>query len=315
MRIQSGNTTTYAYFVAWDAADRLTRETGLTTFTVKWSRNGGAFTTISGPTVAEIGNGLYAVLISEGTTIDSSRDTEEMALEISHGSMATVNRTIELFRRDVTSGRTLDVSAGGEAGIDLANVGSPTTTLNLSGLTIKNVTDVATTLTTIAGYLDTEVAAILADTTNIKTRIPAALVSGRMDSSVGAMASATLTATAIASDAFTSAKFASDFLTAAKVASDVGTEIATAVWANGTRTLSAAPYTVGDIADAVHDEVVEGSYTLRQLARLWNAVLLARADGMDTPGTGHYRDLANTKDRITVTHDKGNRTSFTYDAT
>jgi len=38
-----------------------------------------------------------------------------------------------------TAARTLDVSAGGEAGIDLANVGSPTTTLNLSGTTVAAV--------------------------------------------------------------------------------------------------------------------------------------------------------------------------------
>ena len=43
--------------------------------------------------------------------------------------------------KPTTAGRTLDVSAGGEAGIDLANVGSPTSTLNLSGTTIKAVTD------------------------------------------------------------------------------------------------------------------------------------------------------------------------------
>ena len=43
--------------------------------------------------------------------------------------------------KPTTAGRALDVSAGGEAGIDLANVGSPTTTLNLSGTTIKAVTD------------------------------------------------------------------------------------------------------------------------------------------------------------------------------
>lgn len=34
-----------------------------------------------------------------------------------------------------TAGRKLDVSSGGEAGLDWANVGSPTTTLNLSGTT------------------------------------------------------------------------------------------------------------------------------------------------------------------------------------
>lgn len=50
-------------------------------------------------------------------------------------------------------------------------------------------------------------------------RLPAALVSGRMDCSVGAMANNTMTAAA--------------------AASDLGTEIATAVWANGTRVLTA----------------------------------------------------------------------------
>jgi hypothetical protein len=38
------------------------------------------------------------------------------------------------------AGRTLDVSAGGEAGLDWANIGSPTTTVNLSGTTIGTVT-------------------------------------------------------------------------------------------------------------------------------------------------------------------------------
>lgn len=82
-----------------------------------------------------------------------------------------------------TAGRKLDVSAGGEAGVDWANVGSPTTTVGLSGTTVKTATDVET------------------DTADIQSRIPAALVSGRIDASVGAMASNTLTAAAIATDA------------------------------------------------------------------------------------------------------------------
>lgn len=45
-----------------------------------------------------------------------------------------------------TDGRKVDVNASGEVGIDLANVGSPTTTLNLSGTTIKTATDVATAI-------------------------------------------------------------------------------------------------------------------------------------------------------------------------
>src|SRR3990167_2320371 len=44
---------------------------------------------------------------------------------------------------------------------------------------------------------------IIGDTNDIQTRLPAALVSGRMDSSVGAMAANTFTASAVASDAVT----------------------------------------------------------------------------------------------------------------
>lgn len=53
----------------------------------------------------------------------------------------TIRKTSAL--KPTTSGRTLDVSSGGEAGIDLANVGSPTTTLNLSGTTISTSQTVA----------------------------------------------------------------------------------------------------------------------------------------------------------------------------
>src|SRR6185369_3129853 len=56
-----------------------------------------------------------------------------------------------------TAGRTLDVTATGEAGIDWANIGGPTTTVSLSGTTVKTATDVET------------------DTQDIQSRIPAAL--------------------------------------------------------------------------------------------------------------------------------------------
>lgn len=39
------------------------------------------------------------------------------------------------------AGRTLDVSVGGEGGIDWANIGSPTTVVALSGTTVKDATD------------------------------------------------------------------------------------------------------------------------------------------------------------------------------
>lgn len=72
----------------------------------------------------------------------------------------------------------------------------------------------AASLSTVAGYIDTEIA-------DIQSRLPAALVSGRMDASVGAMAANVLTATAINADAITDAKVASD-VTIASVTGAVG---------------------------------------------------------------------------------------------
>ena len=53
--------------------------------------------------------------------------------------------------KPTTAARTLDVSADGEAGVDWANVGSPTTTVGLSGTTVKTATDIATLIGTPAG--------------------------------------------------------------------------------------------------------------------------------------------------------------------
>lgn len=58
-----------------------------------------------------------------------------------------------------TAARTLDVSAGGEAGVDWANVGSPTTTVNLSGTTISTTQDVDV-VASVTGLTASDVGAI-----------------------------------------------------------------------------------------------------------------------------------------------------------
>jgi hypothetical protein len=153
----------------------------------------------------------------------------------------TVNAFLAIFSienrsalRPTTAGRTLDVSSGGEAGVDWANVGSPTTTNNLSGTTVKTATDVE------------------ADTQDIQARLPAALVSGRIDASVGAIAA--------------------NAITAASLATDAGAELADAIWDEalsghttpGTAgkqlqdiSTGSAP-TAAAIADAVWDEAIAG---------------------------------------------------------
>lgn len=92
--------------------------------------------------------------------------------------------------------------------VNWAQVVSPTTTLNLSGTTILTATNVET------------------DTVDIQGRIPAALDSGRISASVGAMGANVLTASALATDAVT------------EIQSGLSTHSAADVWNVATRTLS-----------------------------------------------------------------------------
>ena len=96
---------------------------------------------------------VAAILEDTGTTIPAQIAALSIPSAATNASAVRTELATELGRIDVatstrlaptTAGRTLDVSAGGEAGIDWANIGSPTTTVNLSGTTVKTATDVET---------------------------------------------------------------------------------------------------------------------------------------------------------------------------
>lgn len=79
----------------------------------------------------------------------------------------TTTRNVDDLCFPTTSGRSIDVTVDGEVGLDWANVGSPTTAVNLSGTTVKTATDVET------------------DTADIQSRLPAALgANGNMKADV-----------------------------------------------------------------------------------------------------------------------------------
>lgn len=220
-------------------------------------------------------------------------------------------------------------------------------------------------------------ASVAADVAAVKAVLPAALVSGRIDASVGAMAANVMTAAAAAGDLTTelqaglatssaltavagdvtsvksktdglptdpadqsliiaatdavmarlgapagasmSADIAAVKVDTAAISTAVDTEVA-AIKAK-TDLIPAAPAAVGDIpttgaiADAVWDEAVDGSVTARQSFRLANSALGGKASGLETTAAV-FRDLADTKDRITATVDAdGNRTAVTRDLT
>jgi hypothetical protein len=101
--------------------------------------------------------------------------------------------------KPTTAGRALDVSAGGEAGIDLANVGSPTTTLNLSGTTIstsQQVESVSGAVGSVTGSVGSVTGAVGSVTGNVGGSV------------VGSVASVTGAVASIGAGGITSASFA-----------------------------------------------------------------------------------------------------------
>jgi hypothetical protein len=114
-----------------------------------------------------------------------------------------------------TAGNTLDVNANGEAGIDWANVGNPTTTLALSNTTIANVTvgSIATNAITAASIAT---GAIDADSIAADAITAAKIATGAIDAD--AIAADAITAAKIATGAIDADAIAADAITSAKIA-------------------------------------------------------------------------------------------------
>ena len=90
-RVQSGLTTEVLPYVTYP---------GLSTaaFTVDRSRGGAALAAMTTPTVTDLGDGLYTLLLDEDTTITAGKYTEPMDFVIKHTSLLQpIHAQIELF--------------------------------------------------------------------------------------------------------------------------------------------------------------------------------------------------------------------------
>ena len=205
-RFVSGVTDQYLYFVAVDSIDLKTRETGLTTFTVYRSRNGGTATIFTTPTVAELsaGNmpGVYSLLLDEDMSLTAGNDSEEMVFHITQASMAPVTRTIELYRPKITAGNTLGVASDG----DISG--------NVDGNVVGSVASVS-------GAVGSVTAAIVLPTIPANWITAAGINASALDGkgnwnigktgyTVDTLAANVITAAAINADAITNAKIADD---------------------------------------------------------------------------------------------------------
>lgn len=230
MRIPSGKIDQLIYFVALDSADHVTRKTGLSSFTVYRSRNGGTATVYTTPTVTELSSsnmpGVYSLTIDEDTTIGSTSDSEEYCVHITCATMAAVTRTIELYRRDTTSGKTALIDSSGR--VDVAAIAGTAQTARDIGASVLLSTGTGT------GQLDFTSGVVKANVTqNAGTNITSA--AGVQEVKVASIAAGAITAASIAADAITAAKIADGAIDAATFASGA----LDAVWSTAARTLTA----------------------------------------------------------------------------
>lgn len=295
------------------AGESITRATN---GTISVYKDGGTTQSTTGVTDTEdfdslTGVHLVAIDTSADGTFYSAGSDFEVVLSAATIDGKTINATLFSFSLEnrsalmpTTAGRKLDVSAGGEAGVDWANVGSPTTTLNLSGTTVKTATDVET------------------DTADIQSRLPAALTAGgNIKADALAISGDTVAAdnaeaffdgtgyagtnnviptvtsvTAVAAGGITASSIATDAIDADALATDAVTEIATGML---------------DLAAGV-----ETGLTLRQAMRLIAAASAGKLSGAATTTIVIRNAVADSKDRITATVDSsGNRSAITVDLT
>lgn len=159
-----------------------------------------------------------------------------------------------------------------------------TDAIDADALAADAVAEITTDLATADGLDDLFSAIASTIASEVVARLPNALVGGRIDASVGAMASGVLTAAAVATGAIDADALATD--------------------------------AAQKIADALLDRTagVETGYTVRQALRIILSALAGKLQGAGTT-TVQIRDVNDSKDRISATVDSsGNRSAVTLDA-
>jgi hypothetical protein len=310
----------------WNSSDSngasITRSTN---GTISVYKDGGTTQSTTGVTDTEdfdslTGVHLVAIDTSADGTFYSAGSDFSVVLSGATIDTRTVNAVLFSFSlnnrtplRPTTAGRTLDVSAGGEAGVDWANVGTPGSTVNLSATT----TNLVNTVTTYTGNTPQtgDAYAIVNNGTHGN-----AAIKGYVDDIGTAGAGLTAVPWNAAWDAEVQSE-ATDALNAYDPPTNTEMEA---------RTIAAANYATASALDTVDNfldteiaaikaktDLIPGTIdgkTFSELVTLVAAVLLGKASGLATT-TAVYRAADDSKDRVTATVDSnGNRSAVTLDA-
>lgn len=311
--VQKVSAAVYCYFEVFDSSNNPV--TGLIDgdFTKLYTKDGVSLGTTV--TVAEIANGRYYAVINPGTA-------GHYRLHIKQATYAP-RGWVESF--DFTTYGT-DLAAGAAAGV-LSNVSFKVPTA-AAGVGVGSIADGAITAAAVAtGAIDADalaadavaevqsglataaaLATVQADTDDIQSRLPAALVGGRMDSSVGAVAAGAAVAAAVWDEAGAGHVTAGTF----------GARVDAAV---STRATPADVPTATANADALLDRAIGGSAgtrTLRQIARGWCSFLWGRTIGWVVGAVVHvlWKNEAGTQTVMEGDVDAaGNKSNITVDLT
>jgi hypothetical protein len=130
MKIKSGNTTTRLPFIAVDETDKITRLSGLSSFTVYRDRNGAGPIQMTTPTIVEASGvymaGLYWLLVDEDTELEEGVYEHTMVFHISHAGMFPVFLAAEVQENLAVdmSGRLPDALDGGYLKAAIKKVGN-----------------------------------------------------------------------------------------------------------------------------------------------------------------------------------------------
>jgi hypothetical protein len=269
------------------AGESITRATN---GTVSVYKDDGTTQSTTGVTDTEDFDGLTGV---HWVKIDTSADGtfyaagHDFAVVLSAATIdgKTINAVLGHFSinnrsalRPTTAGRTLDVSAGGEAGVDWANVGSPTTAQNLSGTNIKTDQVVAS----VTGAVGSVTGAV-----------------GSVTGAVGSVGAGGITASSLASDTITAAKIAADAITAAKIATNAidADALATDAVSELQSGLATSSALAAVQADTDNIQAVLGGITPLDAAGVRSAVGLASAN-LDTQLSAVQADTDDIQTRL-----------------
>lgn len=181
---------------------------------------------VTGGTVTELGRGYYGYVLASG-------------------SVGSEGEYVATFRTTNTNVRDRQLPS-------------------LWSVNVAGVEDLDATVSSRAS--STQATNIQSDTDDIQTRLPSALVSGRIDASVGAMAANVLTAAAINDDAITAAKIAANAISSSEIADGAitaakfatGAITATVIAADAIGASELATDAINEIADQVWDELLSG---------------------------------------------------------